>query len=827
MKRFFLFSAILTLLLSGCGKEYDDTALKGRVDALEEQVQSNADAIKALQDKLEAAAEQGLTVTVTPITGGNRITFSDGTSIDIMDGEKGATGSQGPQGDDGKDATVSIKDSADGRSYIITFDNKEYVIRKGQFFALQVETTEIGLAPGKSVDMTYTLVNADATVKVFVSLISGYTAVVDQNAKKVTLTAPAELPESGYFVLTAVKNSTGEESSQYIKFTQSHLEVTADAEVVEAAGGTVTLTVNADCDYTVEIPVECTWLHKVDKKSMVESFVYIQVDENTEFSSRTATVSLVSAAGVKNVVIAQKGKEDPNAFNITPDNATERIAAIAAMAAADLDGKTVHFTAGEYTTGLTLSMEEAIALTITGEDAVFATGGAVLNLTNVNANISGLTFNGCKQPVKIKGGKSTITGCTFTNNDQGSNNGGAIYMEGSAELEVKGCTFNGNKAKFGADIYMVDGNLTVDNCQFAETVATYGGACLAMNSANPASENDAEAYSKLTAVVKNSTFTNIKTGTSLTDGADDAPCGVISCVHGDITVDGCTFDGCEGKVGTIVALSSRTSRWAYKRGNSFLKMNNCMVKNSSVVMRGLIVMYGNAWGDNPGVRDVAFINNTTFTNTTSSTGNYGIVAHSDGSAGIMMFNNCTFYGDTLPASAGNGYTLSTEGFILVSNSTFVTETIEGFVRNGNNQGAVKLINTIAINTKEGADDSVVGEPGKPISTDGHCIYGPANNENADLTDAIKDATTASLAGYAWDATTGLVTWNGPAEGFDKLESSEFQALLTGFGPKTPLFYDEASAGEAFYNWLVEIDAVGKDARGNSRGTSWWPGAYQN
>ena len=561
---------------------------------------------------------------------------------------------------------------------------------------------------------------------------------------------------------------------------------------------------------------------------MTTSYVYLAVEENTTTEERTATVSLVSTAGTKPVVIVQKGKKiiDANAFNIYPEDAAEKIAAIAAMTADELAGQTINFTEGEYTSmeKLVIAAETAINLTITGSQAVFATGGAVLDLTNVNATISDLTFNGCKQPVKIKGGKSTITGCTFKNNDQGSNNGGAIYMEGSAELEVKGCTFNGNKAKFGADIYMVDGDLTVDGCQFAETVATYGGACLAMNSAT-----NTGSYSNIKAVVKNSTFTNIKTGTALTDGANDAPCGVISCVHGDITVDGCTFDGCEGKVGTIVALSSRPSRWDYKRGNSFLKMNDCVIKNSSVVMRGLIVMFGQngEWGDNPSNRDVIFINNTSFINTTSTTGNFGIVAHSDGSAGIMMFNNCTFYGDTLPASAGNGYTLSTEGFILVSNSTFVTETIEGFVRNGNDQGAVKLINTIAINTKEGADDSVVGEPGKPISTDGHCIYGPGNDEEADLTDPIKNATTASLAGYAWDATTGLVTWNGPAEDFDKLESSEFQALLTGFGPKTPLFYDEASAGEAFYNWLVELGAVGKDARGVSRGTSWWPGAYQN
>jgi hypothetical protein len=34
-------------------------------------------------------------------------------------------------------------------------------------------------------------------------------------------------------------------------------------------------------------------------------------------------------------------------------------------------------------------------------------------------------------------------------------------------------------------------------------------------------------------------------------------------------------------------------------------------------------------------------------------------------------------------------------------------------------------------------------------------------------------------------------------------------------------------GTAFYNWLVEIGAVGKDALGTDRGAAWWPGAYQN
>jgi hypothetical protein len=327
----------------------------------------------------------------------------------------------------------------------------------------------------------------------------------------------------------------------------------------------------------------------------------------------------------------------------------------------------------------------------------------------------------------------------------------------------------------------------------------------------------------------NSTFTYIKSGTSLTDGSDDAPCGVLSCVHGDLTVEGCSFDGCEGKSGTIVSLASRPSRWGYKFGNALLKMNNCVIKNSSLVRLGLIYINGKDgdWSDDPSRRSAAFINNTSFINTTSSTGNYGIIAHSGGNAGIIMMNNCTVYGDTLPESAGNGFAVNTDGFILVSNSTFVTETKDGFFRNGAGNGAIKVINTIGINTKEGATGSIVGQAGTPFTTDGHCIYGPANDKTADLTDAVKDATTATLAGYAWDEAASLVKWNGPAADFSKLSSSDFKALLVGFGPKTPLLYDEASAGEAFYNWLEEIGAVGKDARGNSRGTSWWPGAYQN
>ena len=469
-----------------------------------------------------------------------------------------------------------------------------------------------------------------------------------------------------------------------------------------------------------------------------------------------------------------------------------------------------------------------IDITFTGENAILSNGGSLFSLKNANASFTGLTFNNAEQPIRLKGGKTTFTECKFENNIMEQWEGAAVYMYGEAEVTFTNCTFNGNVANYGGDIYMVDGKLTVDQCEFTGSEAKSSGACIAMSSEGTSSGLYNTDYTKSKAVIKNSTFTNIKSGTSLTDGADDAPSGVISCVHGAVEVDGCTFDGCEGKSGTIVSLASRPSRWSYKFGNSSLKMNNCHIKNSSLVRLGLIYINGDGWGDSPTRRSAAFINNTTFTNTTSSTGNYGIVAHSGGNAGIIMMNNCTAYGDTMPAAAGNGYSINTDGYILVSNSTWVTETVDGFFRNGAGNGSMKLINSIAINTKDGGAHSIFGPEGNPTATDGHCIYGPADDErNASYTDAIKNATTATLEGYAWDETAGLVTWNGPAEGFDKLESTEFKDLLVGFGPATPVLYSEASAGEAFYNWLVEIDAVGKDARGNSRGTSWWPGAYQN
>ena len=74
-------------------KDYDDD-----INNLQSQITANADAIKALQDKVNS----GKWITeLTAIEGGFKVTFSDGQSFEIVNGEKGENGSEWTIGEDG------------------------------------------------------------------------------------------------------------------------------------------------------------------------------------------------------------------------------------------------------------------------------------------------------------------------------------------------------------------------------------------------------------------------------------------------------------------------------------------------------------------------------------------------------------------------------------------------------------------------------------------------------------------------------------------------------------------------------------------------------
>ena len=127
MKQLFKFWIVAALLLMvGCSKEYDDSALVGRVDDLESRVQRleqlcqqmNTN-ISSLQTIVTALQNNDYVTGVTPITEngkiiGYTITFAKAESITIYHGKDGQDGTDGK---DGYTPVIGVKQDTDGIYY--------------------------------------------------------------------------------------------------------------------------------------------------------------------------------------------------------------------------------------------------------------------------------------------------------------------------------------------------------------------------------------------------------------------------------------------------------------------------------------------------------------------------------------------------------------------------------------------------------------------------------------------------------------------------------------------------------------------------------------
>lgn len=119
-------------VLSGCGDDYDDSALTGRVDDLENRVskleelckQMNTN-ISSLQALINALQDNDYITGVTPITKdgetiGYTISFAKRAPITIYHGEDGKDGQDGKPGEDGNDGStpiIGVKQDPDGVYY--------------------------------------------------------------------------------------------------------------------------------------------------------------------------------------------------------------------------------------------------------------------------------------------------------------------------------------------------------------------------------------------------------------------------------------------------------------------------------------------------------------------------------------------------------------------------------------------------------------------------------------------------------------------------------------------------------------------------------------
>lgn len=305
MKKTLLLLLFASMLFFGCST--DDSELRGKISDLEQQVKQNAADIGKLQTDLETALAKSLTVTVTAVDGGNKLTFSDGTSIIVKDGAKG---DQGEPGEPGSDATVTMEETDD--SYIFTVGDKTYTIAKTVNLAIMLSKTDVKLDPGESITIPYTITGADANTRVYAIATGGYTAEVDEEKATLTITAPQDLPGSAYVVLSAVCNTTSATASQFIGFENGVIVMSGDARYVSCAGETLNFDYSANGDIEISIPDDCDWITVVKTKAAMEAGVAsLAVAANSAYASRTAVVTFKCATSFVKVAVIQAPADLP------------------------------------------------------------------------------------------------------------------------------------------------------------------------------------------------------------------------------------------------------------------------------------------------------------------------------------------------------------------------------------------------------------------------------------------------------------------------------------------------------------------------------------
>lgn len=231
---------------------------------------------------------------------------------------------------------------------------------------------------------------------------------------------------------------------------------------------------------------------------------------------------------------------------------------------------------------------------ITFEDSVFTN-----NFVNADNNIihggalylskADLTLNNCTFADNIAGiyggalcifeSNATLKDCNFINNSLNSTyftqRGGAIYLE-DGKISLDNCDFEKNNGQFGGSLYFLNSNATLSVCEFSENHVVSNGACML--------------FENVKANVVDCNFDN---------NFADFSGGVLYLLHTDITFLNSNFTNNVGCFGGVISSSSIN-----------LTALNCKFENNRADSEG--GTYGGAihfLGGNATFEDCSFINN--------------------------------------------------------------------------------------------------------------------------------------------------------------------------------------------------------------------------
>lgn len=216
----------------------------------------------------------------------------------------------GDAGTSGIGLIKNVREDVENNSVIIELSDKEIVIPKGQNFALVIKANEIGIKAGETVNVEYSLISADnAIVRALPE--NGYTVKVNPiSATKGQLSITAPSPVVDASILIVAVNGNGVMSGKILSIAEGKLDMKADATLVPAEGGSVTVEITTNLDYEIVIPEAAkTWITLVETKALHTDNVTFSVAQNTETTQRTAEVEVrVDGVKVQSFNIVQQAK---------------------------------------------------------------------------------------------------------------------------------------------------------------------------------------------------------------------------------------------------------------------------------------------------------------------------------------------------------------------------------------------------------------------------------------------------------------------------------------------------------------------------------------
>jgi len=298
----------LGLAMVGCAKEYDDTALKSKVDELSSDVNTLKAQQKAMQAVIDVWKAGGYIASIDDsVPGQHTITFygDNGKVVVLYDGEDGE---QGPAGEDGDAYFKSIVTDENGVTFTLNDEEgTSFTIPFAKAFKLVINNLEAEVEAGKAVEFPYEIQNANATTTVDVFAGGNYAATVNEAEKKIVVTPPT--PAENGSVLAWAQNEEGLFSMKKLSFiVKAETEVKTTQEELEAIPGEANefvVNVVSNIDIDVEKPT-VDWVSVVVTKADYK--LTLTLAENTTGAPRETEIIVVrkdNGAQVQKIKIVQ------------------------------------------------------------------------------------------------------------------------------------------------------------------------------------------------------------------------------------------------------------------------------------------------------------------------------------------------------------------------------------------------------------------------------------------------------------------------------------------------------------------------------------------